>query len=284
MNHIFYFLIIISIYILYIIFNNIFIIDNNSHNNIEKDNNIDSTINVINLVKNKEKLETFFDYYYKSDLSNNELNVYPAVIGKDLDLMKYVSSSTYNNIIMTETNNSREDHTKFTRGAVGCYLSHLNIIKKIAKSNKDYGIIFEDDARIHPHFYEILIKKLKKIPDDWDILLLGSICMDGIYYDDYVDVNDFYGTECYIIKKESAIKLVPILDKLINVQYDAKLEKLNKNQDIKIYQIYPVLVYQISMESDIQLKTTFTLDNIVEYGKIIKNHIYNNINQFLTYN
>ena len=96
-------------------------------NNIRKNNSIDCSIYVINLVKNKDKLENFFDYYYNSDLSNYELNVYPAVIGKDLDLMKYVSSSIYNDIIMTETNNTRTDHNKFTRGAVGCYLSHLNI-------------------------------------------------------------------------------------------------------------------------------------------------------------
>jgi GR25 family glycosyltransferase involved in LPS biosynthesis len=268
---------------MYILFKNIINTDNNIKYN-KKRNNIDFNIYVINLIKNKDKLETFFDSYYKSDLSNKDIIVYPAVIGKDLELMKYVSSSTYNDIIMTETNNVRENHTKFTRGAIGCYLSHLNIIKKIAESDKNYGIIFEDDAIIHPYFYDILIKKLDNIPNDWDILLLGGICMDGVYYDDYIDIKNFYGTECYIIKKESAIKLVPVLDKLIDLQIDAELVKLNKNKYINIYQIYPVLVYQNTTPSDIQINTKYTKENIYEYFKILKNVTFNYINQKIQYN
>jgi len=284
MNHIFYFLIIISIYILYILYQNKNVSYNSDTKYIDLNFYKNCDIYVINLVKNKDKLESFYENYYNSDLSNKELIVYPAVVGKDLDLVKYVSSSTYNDIIMTETKNIRDNHTKFTRGAVGCYLSHLNIMKQIANSDKDYGIVFEDDATIHPQFYANMMKKMKNIPNDWDILLLGGICMNGTYYNDYVDVKNFYGTECYIIKKQSAIKIVRMLNKLIELQIDAELVKLNKNKKIKLYQIYPVLVYQFDLNSDIQINTKYTTENMIEYFNIIKNSISNNVNRYLTYN
>ena len=103
-------------------------------------------------------------------------------------------------------------------------------------------------------------------------------------YDDYIDIKNFYGTECYIIKKQSAIKIVRMLNKLIDLQIDAEFEKLNKNKKIKLYQIYPVLAHQINFNSDVQINFKYTAENIIEFFKIIKNSISNKWNRYLTYN
>jgi glycosyl transferase family 25 len=184
-----------------------------------------------------------------------KIEIFPAVVGKNLNLLNFVTPGGYEQILMTEKTNQRKYHYEITRGAVGCYLSHLSIYKKIIESNLNYGIIFEDDSIIANDFYQKLLYGLNVVPPDWDIFLLGMICLKCDISKDYVKVNRFWGTHGYIIKKESAVKILSYLDKPISKQIDADLSLLIKKNLINVYAINPMIVIQDpKFKSDIQMK------------------------------
>ena len=226
------------------------------------DTNDNFDVYVINLVSNKDRLNNFTYEYNKSDLSFKKFNVFPAIVGKELDIKKYVTTDAYQQILLTEKTGKRIHHYDLTRGAVGCYLSHLNIYKKIAKSNKKYGLIFEDDVKIATDFYKRMLYGLNTVPNDWDIYLLGVTCLKCNINQDYININRFWGTHGYLIKKETAIKLVEKLDVLLKKQIDADLSLLIKNKQLKVYGINPLIVVQDGSKftSDIQTPVENNID------------------------
>jgi len=220
---------------------------------------------VINLVKNKYRLDNFINEYNKSDLKNIPLTIYPAIVGKDLDLLNYVTPKAYQQILETEKTNTRKYHYELSRGAVGCYLSHLDIWKKISESDKEYGIIFEDDVMIATDFYSRLQDGLRKVPDDWDMYMCGIMCLKCNIKDDYIKVYRFWGTHGYLLKKETAKKLYNYLNKLISKQIDADLSLLIKSNKIIIYSINPIIVAQGGyFGSDIQTVVNNNIDALKE--------------------
>lgn len=224
----------------------------NPNNNELNPNNFD--IYIIHMKKNADRMINFDKYYNNSDLKFKKYNIFPAIIGKDLNLVDYVTPNTYQQIIETEKTLSRKHHYDLTRGAVGCYLSHIAIYKKIVNSGIPYGIVFEDDCIINSSFYEKLKDGLKKLPNDWDIFLLGLMCIKCDIKEDYVKVSRFWGTHAYIIKNKSAAKILEHLDKPLSKQIDADLSLLDKKNIIKIYSINPVITTQEgAFVSDIQL-------------------------------
>ena len=238
--------------------------------------NDDFDVYVINLVSNKERLASFKYQYEKSDLSWKEYTVYPAIVGKDLDIKNYITPIAYNRLMEIDRTKKRKHHYDITRGAVGCYLSHLDIYKKIAASNKKYGLIFEDDVMIATDFYKRMLYGLNTVPNNWDIYLLGLICLKCNINNDYIDVNRFWGLHAYLVKKDTAAKLVNYLGKLINKQIDADLSLLIKQNKIKVYGVNPIIVAQHNkFESDIQIPVENNIDAFNEEfnQKQIKNFI-----------
>jgi glycosyl transferase family 25 len=213
----------------------------------------DFNVYLIHMEKNKDRLENFNSYYYNSDIKFKKFEIFPAIIGKDLNLIEYVSPKGYSQILMTEKTKKRTHHYELTRGAVGCYLSHLSIYKKLIKSNLKYTIIFEDDSMMAADFYERLLYGLSVIPDDWDILLLGVMCLKCDIKKDYIKINRFWGTHGYIVKKSGAIKLIEYLDKPISKQIDADISLLIKRGLVNVYAVNPIIVAQdVKFGSDIQ--------------------------------
>jgi GR25 family glycosyltransferase involved in LPS biosynthesis len=245
----FIYLLILFIIILFILTNTY-----SKFNNTELFTDADFNVYVINLKKNTERLDSFMNEYNKSDLKNMPLIVYPAVVGKELDLINYVTPAAYKQILTTEVLKNRRFHYELTRGAVGCYLSHLNIWKNIAESDKKFGLIFEDDVMIATDFYARLQVGLSHVPNDWDIYTCGIMCLKCDIKSNYISVNRFWGLHGYIVRKESATIIYNELNKLINKQIDAELSLLIKYGKIKIYGINPIIVAQNgNFGSDIQV-------------------------------
>jgi glycosyl transferase family 25 len=227
----------------------------------EKFTNDDFDVYVINLVSNRERLESFKHQYEKSDMAWKKYIVYPAVVGKDLDIVKHVTPDAYTRLMETDVTKRRKYHYDITRGAVGCYLSHLDIYRKIATSDKKYGLIFEDDVMIATDFYKRMLFGLNTVPGNWDIYLLGLICLNCDVKSDYIGVNRFWGLHGYLVKKETAKKLVDNLDKLISKQIDADISLLIKQRKITVYGINPIIVSQhSSFISDIQIPVENNMD------------------------
>ena len=103
----------------------------------------------------------------------------------------------------------RTKHYELSYGAVGCYLSHVNIWKKLEKDNLDYILIFEDDAYPTFNFTELQQIINNDVPNDWDIIFFGGIYNDyNIIKDNIVKLKRFYETHAYIINKKGALKLL----------------------------------------------------------------------------
>jgi len=215
------------------------------------DNFSDFDTYVINLPTSTERLASFTKQYNASDLSSFPIQVYPAILGKTLDIQKYVTPKAYNQILASEKSGLRKYHYELTKGAVGCYLSHLDIYKKIANSDKEYGLIFEDDIELPKNFYKSMnegLNEINKIDPEWDIYLLGHICIECDIEKKYIRAKKFWCLHSYIVKKESAKKLLKYLDpengNLLSRQLDAQMSLLIEDNKLKIYGISPSICNQ----------------------------------------
>jgi glycosyl transferase family 25 len=240
---------IITIYCLFIIINNS-IYDN--FNNFDDFNDFDAY--VINLPTSTDRLANFMKQYNASDLSSFDMNVYPAILGKTLDIEKYVTPKAYQQILISEKTGLRKHHYELTRGAIGCYLSHLDIYKKIVNSNKDYGLIFEDDIEIPNNIYKLMnigLNKINKIDPNWDMYLLGYICIDCDIKKSYIIPRRFWCTHSYVITKRGAEKLLKYLDpsngNLLSRQIDSAMALLIKDNKLKVYGVNPPICNQSTL-------------------------------------
>jgi len=241
---------------------------------------------VINLPRNVDRLRNFKTYYGISDLSTTPLITFEAVDGKQIDVAKRVSHDVYIGILETDATGKRASDKQLTRGMIGCYLSHIGIYKKIIASGKPYAVVFEDDAIVPPNIYEAGLKELFPItdvgkgatrekeremerkvetsrtlggryPSNWDIILLGYVCLDcDDTRDSYVVPQEFWCTHCYVITREGAEKMLRYADGIdISLQIDGIMSKLSREGKVNIYGRKPQLVRtDQAFYSDIQLQ------------------------------
>ena len=144
---------------------------------------------------------------------------------------------------------NRFNAIKNEKGAIGCSMSHLKVIKLAKENNWDYVVVFEDDVIfLKP---EETLKKLDNIVNsniNWDVIILGG--NNNIPYEiineDCIKVNNCQCCSSYIVKKS-------YYDVLINYWTDG-LDKLIKTND---YPKYACDVYwKILQRKDIFLLIT----------------------------
>jgi len=126
----------------------------------------------INLPFRKDRWRRF-----NAQLEVNTLKqIYPferfdAVVGKKIDIKndERISIRSKRNIL----DGVRRDHEELdTPGGVGCYLSHTTVWKKFLDSDKEYAMIFEDDAVFPSNFvhrFQSAMKDLDLLPQKPDI-------------------------------------------------------------------------------------------------------------------
>ena len=128
------------------------------------------------------------------------------------------------------TNPNRFNAIKHDKGAIGCSMSHLEVLKIAKKNNWDYVTIFEDDVLfLNP---EETLTKLDEIVNsniEWDVIILG-----GNNFKPYETINDNFirvkNCQCstaYIVKKS-------YYDTLINHWLEG-LKKLIQTNDTPKY-------------------------------------------------
>jgi GR25 family glycosyltransferase involved in LPS biosynthesis len=147
---------------------------------------------------------------------------------------------------------------------IGCYLSHLNLLKKISYNiASKYSIILEDD------FIIIDNNVLNKINDilnylsynniDFDIIFLGNTFnnkgkkLNDNNFNIYKINTDVYTIGCfsYLINNKNIFKIINYLN-YIDSPIDNKIDSLIKNKKIISYVIYPNLItYNSILDSNI---------------------------------
>lgn len=96
---------------------------------------------------------------------------FDAVIGSSLDIQNdpRVSMRTKRNI----KEKIRRDHEDLnTAGGVGCYLSHVEVWKKVVNNPEPYAVIFEDDAALPEDFLlrlETGLAEINLLPTSLDV-------------------------------------------------------------------------------------------------------------------
>lgn len=193
-------------------------------------------------------------------LLKKKINLYDAIIGKNINL---------NNLSLIDKNITFNFNYNYS-GEIGCYLSHLLLIKSLIKSNKKYTVIFEDDFTILDTQLDDKINKIiNKLNSNFDIIYLGNLTnhhyekiIDNIYTINKIDF--LWGTHAYIINNKSAKK---IYDSLLNidVSIDNKLKNNINNNIIKGYVIFPILVDQNinDFNSDIRPQSIISVHNLI---------------------
>lgn len=63
---------------------------------------------------------------------------------------------------------------KFHPGEVGCYLSHMQALRKFMDSGADYGLILEDDSQLSADLATSIGQAIAAA-EDWDILRLSTV-------------------------------------------------------------------------------------------------------------
>lgn len=179
---------------------------------------------IINLQKYKNKYKLALKRLNKLNIKPERFNAIYIKNENDLNIKKITYPSVQHTIKY-----GRNSHNNIgSAGAIGCYLSHILLWKKLIKSEDEMYMIFEDDVNINK------IKNIdKKLNDylinvytqDWDFIYLNYSSIPNNIKNNqninkyYNEVNGIiYGTHAYIINKKGANKLLkqslPIVDQI----------------------------------------------------------------------
>jgi GR25 family glycosyltransferase involved in LPS biosynthesis len=232
----------------------------------------DFDVYVINLDRNKSRLGLFMEQYAVSDISVKKVKRIAAADGRKINIAQYISDTAYKEIQTIETTGFRTKHYQLTRGAVGCYLSHLKAYSLIKDSpDKSHGLIFEDDVNIAHDFFFKLNRLLRNIPNDWDVLLLGCHCLKCHKAELHSHVQKFILLHCYVVKKDAARRLHEDLSsRPIQQQIDSEIsDMITDRKFLNVYCVNEALCWQSGQfATDIQtpVKKTAGMD---PYSQIV---------------
>lgn len=212
---------------------------------------------VINLDKDKKRYRNFIEQYNKNDISAYPVERYSAVVGKDVKQDDWLTDDTLQKLYTTEKRGYRTHHHDITRGGTGCFISHYNLSKRLINdSENDAYLIFEDDTTFLSDTYGKIQSALKKLPENWDIVLFYTIRAIGRKENnDFNKLKSFWGMNCYIINKKGAEKLIKeVEENKIDGQIDCYLSKMIQQGKINIYASSKQFIIMKGKDTNIQMR------------------------------
>ena len=215
--------------------------------------NIYDKIYVINLDKRLDRREQFTNSVKTSDISKIDYEWFKAVDGSKIDINKiYLTPKAKKELNLIEIRGYRTKHYQLTKGAIGCYLSHVNLWNEIKKNNIKNTLIFEDDVNLPNNINQLINNEIKHIPSDWDIILLGHIILKGKKYKNYYKVERFWLLHSYIINIGAVNKILNSNTLFpMSQQIDSYLSEISDY--LNIYGIVNNKIGQIQSKTDIQM-------------------------------
>jgi hypothetical protein len=139
-------------FIVYIYFCSLINYNNNDTEYFENYKNWNELVSgcyYINLERSKDRKKYMEDILKKSDI---DCERFQAIEGKDY---LYLCPKL-----------------KISKGALGCKLSHLELLKKVKKTG--WTIIFEDDIYFKNNIKQNIVQILNKVPNDAELVLFGT--------------------------------------------------------------------------------------------------------------
>jgi GR25 family glycosyltransferase involved in LPS biosynthesis len=201
---------------------------------------------VINLQRNVERLHRISRQFKECDLSDGrEIVRVSAIAGDLIDTSEYVNSHGKNQLEHLKRTGHRTRHHHLSTGAVGCYLSHISIMRSlIIDASNDMYIVFEDDADIPQKLARHITRTLRDIEStslhsSWDMIIMGHHYVESSPVDkDNAHIHQvkwFWGSHAIILHKRGAEKVVDFYNKNgISMQIDSLLSVLAKRGDLNV--------------------------------------------------
>ena len=169
---------------------------------------------LINLKRAKDRFVSAKEAFDKIGIN---FNLEIAVDGKDILLPhKDYAELKYNLLHGKKTN----------LGELGCYFSHLNVLKKFLKTEENFALVCEDDIEFNENIVEIINGALES-RISFDLLRLSGgsdrkkekgmpLKLEKIYNGFFLSLNFGFkpGTGCYLINKKAAKKIVEGINKM----------------------------------------------------------------------
>ena len=133
--------------------------------------------------------------------------------------------------------NRRTEHHQLSIGAVGCYLSHLQLWERLWRSSDVRMLVFEDDTNPTMTSDEV-DALLVELPGDCDILLLGVFEEHDRSKRPVLRklTSQFYGMHAYIIHRRCVPTLLARALPM-DMQIDSWLSKLAESGTVGIYTV-----------------------------------------------
>ena len=157
----------------------------------------------------------------------------------DKNNSKYITNYTYHNAVdgnlllinNLDSNIFTKGSQKYSNGAIGCALSHLQLWEKCIELNRPI-LIMEDDAIVNHDFMNHLNTVKNILPDDWDILQLTYNYDSALSY----NITEFEKCNCYFSQnKLTKSHILKFVDSKINTT----IAKLNNSFGTSAYMISP---------------------------------------------
>ncbi len=167
----------------------------------------------INLEDNKDRFLLVDSMAKNADLSLTRFDAKDTRGVKFLHYKSMIHPIAYNKLYKTISNNERKKDEDLTPGAIGCYLSHISLYKEALKRGEKTILVFEDDTQIPKNFKEMFLKKLKNLPEDWDMFLLGwwsTSKKNKKLSSDIVHIKGFILMHAYIINNIGMQKMLSV--------------------------------------------------------------------------
>lgn len=161
--------------------------------------------------------------------------------------------------------------------AIGCTLSHLNIVKNAKAAGYEKILVFEDDAIPYLNGIKQIDSVIKDIKnEDWDIYYLGYNSHQplDLYCKNSLKAKDLFSTHAIIYKSS-------FFDKFINDYENGLIEifdvwlRYSVQTTMKCLASYPMLFIQSTSYSDIEKKNV-NYDVQIERYKKYTSHLPKN--------
>ena len=251
----------------------------NNINNIIKNNNNKNII--LNFLKNKYLIDYHIFNKIKVVIINleertdrlkniveecNKINISNYDIFKGIKINDENQYLNYNHLL-NKNKMWKKDNIEYFNSALGCKISHLEVLKKYKDMNYEYLLILEDDAIFEETiiiYLNLALLSLKK--KNWDILFLASNLKeknDALKIDhNLLKINKGLTTTAQIFSKNNIKNIIEVIE-------NSDLEIDNTYNDFlkEKYCIYPMCVYQKESYSDINKQ-------IINYGNFHKKFKY----------
>jgi GR25 family glycosyltransferase involved in LPS biosynthesis len=128
-------------------------------------------------------------------------------------------------------------------------ISHVETLRRVAADRRAWGLIFEDDVLLAPDFREQFNTYFDELPDDADLVYIGSCCGLGIRDvdpDRHFYRKDHPATKCsdsYLVRREAAAAILETIVPFV-LEIDWELNYHLKLHDLAVYWLEPPLVVQ----------------------------------------